>query len=193
MTQKSCADRLPASAATRAAGNRSGRSAAATGGWFPRFVRPLLGRPEFKNHPSQLVVRLEVTIAEGLVESLGRIVGLNAQGQTGEAILLCSKGERFHKSATNSSASHSLNYSYRELGCVAIDEPLSMIVLGEDPVPGCSHQLAIMFRDEAPIPCSSPARVVSHDFRMLESPFKGWVITVRLPKEGCIEHLSEER
>src|SRR5262245_11085133 len=170
--------------------------------YLVRKVRPDRGRGtrastaetlrQLENHP--LVARRERDVPEPFIETLRRIVGVDAQRYSCEALLPGVRMDRIHEHAPDAPATLAVHHGDGQLGGLVVDVSLAMSVGGEEPVPHESEQLAIVLGDERRVPRTPPVLMERLDLVVLEYRLAGWELDVGTPSDdGRVHHLANER
>ena len=171
----------------------SARSAA------PRCARPRCSASgsasraaEVEEHAPLAVTRLELDVADPLVQALRRVVAVDAQGDAGQAVAPCPFVHRVEQLLADTAPAVPVGDRDRELGRLLVDEAVAVLVLGEEAAPGRADELSVLLRDDGGIARPAPAAVVDHDQLVREHELARRQLSVSSPVERGVEHLAEE-
>jgi hypothetical protein len=152
-----------------------------------------VGLLQLEDHATVPVARLEVDVSERRVEPFCRIVGLDAEGDSLEAVLLRPLVDRFQQAAPDPASTEPVDDCNRELGSLVVDVAVAVLGFGEEPIPGRADRPAVRFCNERDVPCAAPTLVVDHGLAMREHDIERRELRIRPPGERGVEHLAQKR
>ena len=81
----------------------------------------------------------------------------------------------------------------RQLGRLVVDVALTVVALGEQPVPDAAHRLPVVLGDQRDVTRTAPTVMKPNHLRVGEHELERIALSVGLPHQRRVQHLSEER